>query len=201
MSRIPECGEGAPAPASLFEMFRVFNRLALHGFGGVLPWAQRVLVEERRWLTHAEFLEMLAFAQLAPGPNVCNLAIMFGDRHFGWRGAVVALAGMLAMPAGGAGAWVASVGILLPSSLLCLYGNRLQAAHRDSRLVRVIRRGLSPIAIGLTLSAGWIIAVANDTDWKLALLTVAAAAFFLFSRRNPLWLMGAGAIACGLGIV
>jgi chromate transporter len=76
----------------------VFNRLALHGFGGVLPWAQRVLVEERRWLSREEFVEMLAFAQLAPGPNVCNLAIMFGDRHFGWRGALVALVAMLAVP-------------------------------------------------------------------------------------------------------
>lgn len=97
-SSVPD-HEGPPGgPASLFELFRVFNRLALHGFGGVLPWAQRVLVEERRWLTREEFVEMLAFAQLAPGPNVCNLAIMFGDRHFGWRGALVALAAMLAVP-------------------------------------------------------------------------------------------------------
>lgn len=91
-------GGASVGPTSLFELFRVFNRLALHGFGGVLPWAQRVLVEERRWLTREEFVEMLAFAQLAPGPNVCNLAIMFGDRHFGWRGALVALAAMLAVP-------------------------------------------------------------------------------------------------------
>ena len=64
----------------------------------MLPWAQRVLVEERRWLTREEFVELLAFAQLTPGPNVCNLALMFGDRHFGWRGALAALAGMLAAP-------------------------------------------------------------------------------------------------------
>ena len=97
----PESGARAPAvaPASLVELFTTFNRLALHGFGGVLPWAHRVLVDERRWLSREEFVEMLAFAQLAPGPNVCNLALMFGDRHFGWRGALVALAGMLALPA------------------------------------------------------------------------------------------------------
>ena len=85
-------------PSSPLELFLAFNRLALRGFGGVLPWAQRVLVEERRWLSREEFVEMLAFAQLAPGPNVCNLAIMFGDRHFGWRGALVALVAMLAVP-------------------------------------------------------------------------------------------------------
>lgn len=95
---VPDHEGPSAVPASLFELFRVFNRLALHGFGGVLPWAQRVLVEERRWLTREEFVEMLSFAQLAPGPNVCNLAIMFGDRHFGWRGALVALVAMLAVP-------------------------------------------------------------------------------------------------------
>lgn len=88
-----------PAPASLRELFFTFSRLALHGFGGVLPWAQRVLVEERRWLSREQFVELLAFAQLMPGPNVCNLALMVGDRWFGWRGAVVALAGMLVFPA------------------------------------------------------------------------------------------------------
>ncbi|MBN9425513.1 MAG: chromate transporter, partial [Burkholderiales bacterium] len=64
-----------------------------------------------------------------------------------------------------------------------------------------IRRGLSPIAIGLTLSAGWIIAVTNDTDWKLALLSVVAFGFFLFSRRNPLWLIAAGALVGGFGLI
>jgi chromate transporter len=77
----------------------VFTGLALRGFGGVLPWAQRVLVEERRWLTREQFVELLAFGQLLPGPNICNLALMAGDRWFGWRGALVALAGMLAAPA------------------------------------------------------------------------------------------------------
>lgn len=86
-------------PATLTELFLVFSRLALHGFGGVLPWAQRVLVEERRWLDGEDFVELLAFAQLMPGPNVCNLALMAGDRWFGWRGAVVALAAMLLFPA------------------------------------------------------------------------------------------------------
>jgi chromate transporter len=93
-------GAQAPRPASLVELFLVFSKLALHGFGGVLPWAQRVLVDEKRWLSREEFVETLAFAQLLPGPNVCNLALIAGDRWFGWRGAATALAGMLTLPAG-----------------------------------------------------------------------------------------------------
>jgi chromate transporter len=85
-------------PQSTGELFAVFNRMSLQGFGGVLAVAQRELVERRRWLSREEFVEMLAVAQVLPGPNVVNLALMFGDRYFGLRGAVVALAGMLGVP-------------------------------------------------------------------------------------------------------
>ncbi len=85
-------------PASLRELFMAFNWLALQGFGGVLPVAQRVLCEERRWLTREEFVELLAIGQVLPGPNVCNLAVLAGDRFLGWRGAAVALGGIVAAP-------------------------------------------------------------------------------------------------------
>lgn len=85
-------------PASPQQLFVAFTILALQGFGGVLAVAQRVLCEERRWLTKEEFVEILAIAQILPGPNICNLALMIGDRFFGWRGAFAALGGMIALP-------------------------------------------------------------------------------------------------------
>ena len=85
-------------PASTGELFVTFNRLALQGFGGVLAVAQRELVERKGWLTQQEFVEMLALSQVLPGPNVVNLALMFGDRFFGLRGAAAALGGMLLVP-------------------------------------------------------------------------------------------------------
>jgi len=85
-------------PGSSKELFVAFTLLALQGFGGVLAVAQRVLCEQRRWLTKDEFLEILAVGQVLPGPNVCNVALMVGDRFFGWRGAFAALAGMMTVP-------------------------------------------------------------------------------------------------------
>ena len=85
-------------PGSPRDLFIAFTLLALQGFGGVLAVAQRVLCEQRRWLTKEEFVEILAVAQVLPGPNVCNVALMIGDRFFGWRGAFAALAGMMAVP-------------------------------------------------------------------------------------------------------
>lgn len=86
------------APRGPRELFIAFNALALQGFGGVLPVAQRELVERRGWLTREEFAELLSVGQVLPGPNVCNLALMLGDRFFGWRGAFAALAGILSAP-------------------------------------------------------------------------------------------------------
>ncbi len=86
------------APASPGELFRVFNSLALQGFGGVLPVAQRMLVDRHRWLTREQFVETLSFGQVLPGPNIVNMALMIGDRFFGLRGAMAALAGLLAAP-------------------------------------------------------------------------------------------------------
>jgi len=86
------------APASCGELFRVFNRMALQGFGGVLAVAQHELVEREQWMDKGQFVEMLSLGQVLPGPNIVNLAMMVGDHYFGWRGAVAALGGMLAVP-------------------------------------------------------------------------------------------------------
>ena len=86
-------------PSSRTDLFVTFTLLALQGFGGVLAITQRVLCEQKRWLTREQFVEILAVGQVLPGPNICNVALMIGDRFFGWRGAFAALAGMMAVPA------------------------------------------------------------------------------------------------------
>jgi chromate transporter len=85
-------------PQSPRDLFVSFTWLALQGFGGVLAIVQREMVEKKKWLTPDEFLEDWAVAQVMPGPNVINLALMIGDRYFGLRGALAAVAGMLAVP-------------------------------------------------------------------------------------------------------
>jgi len=85
-------------PQSSLHLFLAFSRLSLMGFGGVLPIAQRELVERLGWLTVEEFAELLSIGQVLPGPNVVNLSLMVGDRYFGLRGALAALTGMLLMP-------------------------------------------------------------------------------------------------------
>ena len=114
-----------------------FTVLALQGFGGVLPVAQRELVEKRGWLTREQFVELLSMGQVLPGPNVVNLALMFGDRAFGLRGAVAALAGMLLVP------------MLVVLVLTVLYAQFAQIPAVTGAL-----RGMGAVAAGLILSTG-----------------------------------------------
>ena len=95
---LPDSAQTAARPRNPADLFWSFTWLALQGFGGVVAVVQRELVEKKRWMTNEEFLEDWAVAQVMPGPNVVNLSIMIGDRHFGLRGAFAALAGMMSFP-------------------------------------------------------------------------------------------------------
>ncbi len=124
-------------PRSLGDLFLSFTALALQGFGGVLAVAQRELVERKRWMTREEFVEEWAVAQIMPGPNVVNLSLMIGMRYFGWRGAMVAMAGMLLAP------MVVVLGLAL---LYVQYGQHPQVAGA--------LRGMGAVAAGLVTATG-----------------------------------------------
>jgi chromate transporter len=87
----------APTPA-LLDLLVAFAIVSLCGFGGVLAWSRRMLVEERGWMTADEFNEAYALCQFLPGPNVVNLSVVFGRRIRGVPGAAVALLGLLGPP-------------------------------------------------------------------------------------------------------
>lgn len=125
------------APHSPGELFRVFNRLAMQGFGGVLPIAQHELVERCGWLTKAQFVELLSIGQVLPGPNVVNVALMYGDRCFGWRGALAACSGLLLAPL-----------------LLMLAATVLYQHYSDQPQVAGALRGMGAVAAGLVVAMG-----------------------------------------------
>jgi chromate transporter len=85
-------------PRTLTELFMGFLAIGARSFGGVMPWAYRTMVEERRWLTQADFAETIGLCQFLPGPNIGNASIVLGKRWFGVSGAVVAFLGLMALP-------------------------------------------------------------------------------------------------------
>ncbi|AKJ29584.1 chromate transporter [Caldimonas brevitalea] len=121
----------------MWQLFWVFTRLALQGFGGVLPVAQRELVERERWLSKHDFVELLSVGQVLPGPNVMNLSLMVGDRFFGLRGAFVALAGMVGAP------------LVIVLAAAALYA---ELAHHT--MVSGALRGMGAVSAGLIFATG-----------------------------------------------
>ena len=90
----------APAAArpTLAELFLAFAAVSLSGLGGALPWARRMIVDKRGWMTADEFNETFALSQFLPGPNTINFSVVFGSRFGGVAGAAVAVAGLLGPP-------------------------------------------------------------------------------------------------------
>jgi chromate transporter len=94
----PPNSETPTPPRSLGELFWGFFTIGSRAFGGVLPWAHRVMVEERHWITPKDFAETVALCQFLPGPNIGNASVVLGRRWFGLPGAIVAFLGLFAFP-------------------------------------------------------------------------------------------------------
>src|SRR5476651_2453540 len=91
----------APPPAlhpSLAELFLAFAGVSISAFGGALPWARRMIVEQKRWMTTEEFNEAFALSQFLSGPNLVNFSVVFGSRIGGVAGAALALGGLMGPP-------------------------------------------------------------------------------------------------------
>lgn len=181
----PAADSSLRRPASLWELFTAFNRLALQGFGGVLPIAQRELVERHRWLSPAEFTELLSIGQVLPGPNVVNLALMVGDRYFGWRGAMAAVAGMLSVP------------LVLVLSLAALYKGLAQnpAVAGAVRGMGLASAGLI-LAMALKLLPGLKRNPMPVAGWALiTVLTVACVLFWHWPLAKVVLVIGGSSMA------
>jgi chromate transporter len=190
MSLAPEGPGAAEAPRarpeSLTDLFVSFTLLALQGFGGVLAVVQRELVEKKGWMTREEFVEEWSVAQIMPGPNVINLAIMLGARYFGWRGALAGLAGMLTFP------------LLVVLALALVYAEFAANPHVGGAL-----RGMGAVASGLITATGLklLIALKKNVLGMATCAALGAVAFVAIAwLRLPLaWvLIAVGGLGWGL---
>jgi chromate transporter len=122
-------------PPSLLELFVAFAKMSLAGFGGVLVFARRAIVEQHRWMTAEEFNETFALCHFLPGPNIVNLTMVFGSRFRGIAGGLAAFTGLLGPPT------------IIMTVLATLY-----ARFGDVDALRRILAGVSCVAVGLLLS-------------------------------------------------
>jgi chromate transporter len=146
-------------PPTPKDIFNTFFSITFRGFGGVLPWARKALVEEKRWLSEEEFADTLSLCQVLPGPNIVNLSVVVGGRLRGPRGAVAAFLGLTGAP------------VLIVMALGALYERFGQWPALHHAL-----NGILAAAAGLILAAAAKMALARFRVRPLS-LGVAAAAF------------------------
>ncbi|TIC81355.1 chromate transporter [Crenobacter intestini] len=167
-------------PQVLWTLAVFFGRLSLQAFGGVnvaLGSMQRFFVVEQQWLGAAEFAELFALAQTAPGPNVIVVTLL------GWR------------VAGLAGALVSTLAMLLPAALVVYLCACTLVRNRQQQVVKALLAALAPATVGLLLASGGILARSSNhglSGWVLTLVTAVVA---LSCRAHPLWLIAGGGMA------
>jgi len=129
---------GDTARVTLGELYRGFFYAGARGFGGAMPWARRMLVEERRWLTAQEFTDVFSLCNFLPGPNIVNVSVVVGARFAGPRGSVAAFTGLLTVP------------LAVVLALAALYTRFGHLPGIDALL-----RGVGAAAAGMVLATGF----------------------------------------------
>src|ERR1700688_3694568 len=124
-----------PVRPTLAELFIAFATISLSGFGGVLAWSRRMMVEERKWLTPEQFNETYALCSFLPGGNIINFSVIFGMRIRGAPGSVVAVAGLMGPPV-----------------LLVLFVGAIYAHYGDVPALRRMLTGVASAAAGLLMA-------------------------------------------------
>jgi chromate transporter len=132
---VPAPAQLAPPAPTLIELFVAFAIVSLSGFGGVLAWSRRMLVELRRWLTPEEFNDLFGLCQVLPGPTVINLSVVFGRQVSGIPGAVAALAGLVC-----------------PGFVVIILFGFLYTRFGDVDALQRVFTGMAAAAAGLTIS-------------------------------------------------
>jgi chromate transporter len=164
-------------PGILIQLARVFAILSLVSIGGanaVLPEIRRQVVDVQGWMSDATFANLFAISHAAPGPNIILVSLI------GWQ-----LAGL-------AGLMVATAAIMIPSCTLAFLAGRAVTRWSDRRWIRLLKEALVPVALGLILASGISMMRTADHDALTIAISLATAAFVVFTSRNPLWAIAAG---------
>ena len=169
--------------ATLAWRFTLLSFVAVGGVTSVLPEVHRVVVDVHHWLTDAQFTQLFAISQAAPGPNML-LVTLIGWQVAGLPGALVATAAMCA-----------------PCCTLSYFVARVWQRFRGAPWRRAVEAGVAPITVALVLATGWVLMKGATTGWPAYAISIVTAGLVLSTRINPLWLFAAAALLGLSGVV
>lgn len=162
---------GSASRPTVLELFIAFSIISLSGFGGVLYWSRRMLVERRKWMTPAEFNDAYALCQILPGPTIVNLSVVFGRSIRGLPGAAVAL-----------------IGLIGPGVVIVTFFGFLYSIFGTIEALQRMLTGVAAAAAGLVISITGKLAepLFEQKNW-LGYAVVAAVFVTIGLLRWPIW--------------
>ena len=168
---------------ALATTFGFLSFIAIGGANAIIPEMHRQAVDVHHWMTSGRFTDLFAIAQASPGPNILIVTLI------GWD------------VAGLAGAFVATLAMIVPTSIVAYHVGRIWHRFRKARWRIAIQAGVTPVTIGLIAASAYVLSRAADTSLALALLTLGTAVVLTLTRLHPLLLIGLGGVLGAVGIV
>ena len=154
--------------------FALLSLVSVGGIPSVMPEMQRLVVDVQGWMSAAEYTQLFAIAQAAPGPNVLVTALI------GWK------------VAGVVGGFVALGAFCGPAAALAYWLGGYWDRMRDAAWRKQLQRALVPISVGFIVSGGYVLATPQGVAWQSALIAGASAASLYATKLNPLWILSGG---------
>ncbi len=181
LAKARQAPAGSRSTAGLMPVFWSFFKIGAFTFGGgwaMIPLIRKELVTRRGWLEDAEFVDLLAVAQSAPGPIAINTSVITGYKMRGLPGALVA-----------------ALGSSLPSFLVILAFATVLLRFRGSNAIEAVFKGMRPAIFGLLLSAVWQVGKTSVKDRTGAAFAVAGGILLLLLRLSPIAVVAVAGIA------
>jgi chromate transporter len=156
-------------------IFSIMSMISVGGLPAVMGEVQRIVVDQKAWVTAPEFVQLYALGQAAPGPNVLVVSLI------GWK-----VAGLL-------GALVALLAMCTPAAVMTYWVSDVWDRFKDTAWRGILQRAMSPLVVGLVAAGGFVLATPGAPDWRMWLIAALSTCGMLFLKKlNPLWLLAAG---------
>jgi chromate transporter len=168
---------------TLATTFVLLSFVATGGANAIIPEMHRQAVDIHHWMTSSRFTDLFAIAQASPGPNILIVTLI------GWD------------VAGLAGALVATLAMVVPTSVVAFHVGRIWHRFRTARWRIAIQTGVTPVTIGLVAASAHVLSRAADTGLAAVALTLVTAVLLSLTRLHPLLLLAAGAVLGAAGAI
>jgi chromate transporter len=187
---------------TFLHIITLFAGLSLMSIGGgntVLPEMHLKAVRDYNWMTDSQFADIFAISQAAPGPSILIVTLVgykagLGAVPANWPAEWAQLSGLI-------GAILATAAMMVPAGILVFLVARVWEGAKDSAFRKAVEKGFAPLTVGLVLASGYVMAGTADHDWRAYLLTGVCTALFVFTKVNPLIVVGVAGVLGWLGLV